>query len=85
MSKFDELKTHADIHKARLTLEKQRTDLVRKALREYDEDVYGPALKAIQAKCAVLGHKPRFTHVNAFGVPKCTCSVCWSAKIETPE
>lgn len=59
----------------------RRNAEMRQRMEAYDQDVYHPAIKAIQEECAAIGHKPGGYKSNGFGWNWTECQHC-GARVE---
>ncbi|WP_338924643.1 hypothetical protein V0M98_34050 (plasmid) [Pseudomonas silesiensis] len=60
----------------RKEVEKARRDKMSELMRDYDETVFYPALKAVKAECADVGHGSKHNHDNGLGWNFITCLDC---------
>lgn len=56
--------------------ERARREKQSELMKEYDENVYRPAIQAIQEECAKLGHAAATFHDNGLGWKFYDCSAC---------
>ena len=66
----------SDIWRKHLEIQSARRKVMSEAMREYDETTYIPAMKALTAECAKVGHvKGRYWN-NGLGYDWYYCSQC---------
>ena len=70
------------IWKRRLEMERARREKMHDAIKDYDEDVYYPAIKALRDECAKSGdgHKWEFSSLGPLGDPWFSCNLCGAAE-----
>lgn len=61
-------------------LTKARREEAARVMAEYDKKVHWPALKALRARCAALGHNWQFTHTGPLGDPWFSCHTCGASE-----
>lgn len=66
-------------------LERERRQMVEKLMQEWEQDYFYPRLRDIQARCAALGHKWRFSGFGPLGDPWYRCSTCNAAECRLEE
>jgi hypothetical protein len=71
-----ELATHSEIANAVRGIEKERRDVMRELMRDFDQSYYCPNLKDMRDACGRIGHKWQFTHNGPLGDPWFLCGVC---------
>ena len=64
-----------------LAVRNSRGDEMRRRMEDYDRNVYLPAVQAIQAECAAIGHKPGGYKTNGIGWNWTECQHC-GARVE---
>lgn len=58
-------------------LDRQRREKIQAAIKEYDREIYYPALRLIVEKCAATGgHRGGKFHNNGLGWSWFYCSIC---------
>lgn len=67
---------HVEVSKAVREAMKDRMKFQKEAMREYDADVYFPAMNVLRSRCAELGHKKGNYHRNGLGCAWWYCSIC---------
>lgn len=70
-----------EIWKRILKVRTDRNDEMRRRIEDYDNDVFYPAIRALQAECATIGHKPGGSQSNGFGWSWTECQSC-GARVE---
>lgn len=70
------LTTHREISAEVHALEKERREKIESLIREFNETVYWPRMKAAREACALIAHRWRFTHFGPLGDPWFCCGVC---------
>jgi hypothetical protein len=70
-----------EIRKRILDVRNERRDEMRRRMDAYDDEVYYPAIRTIQAECAAIGHKPGGYKTNGFGWNWTECQSC-GARVE---
>jgi len=68
---------HTEIWRQHWDLQRERSEKMREAMKEYDRTVYYPALRALRARCATIGHKanPQI-HFGIAGASWQYCNQC---------
>lgn len=61
-------------------LTKARREEMARVMAEYDKTVYHPARRALQARCAAIGHNMQFTHTGPLGDPWFSCHTCGASE-----
>ncbi len=57
-------------------IQKAKREKVQEVMSEYDKTVYRPALKSLQEKCELLGHKEGIWESNGLGWEWVNCRYC---------
>ena len=65
-----------EIRRKRRDVERARTEFVRAATKDYDSQVFYPALEAIKDECGQSGHGSQYSHNNGLGRVFMHCSSC---------
>ena len=65
-----------EIRRKRRDVERARTEFVRAATKDYDSQVFYPALEAIKNECGKIGHGSQYSHNNGLGWIFMHCSSC---------
>lgn len=65
-----------EIRSKRREVERARTEFVRAATKDYDSEVFYPALDAIKDECGQGGHGSQYSHNNGLGWVFMHCSSC---------
>jgi transposase len=73
--------THTEINKQRRLLEKERREVTKKLMEEYDKTYYA-RMKEIREECGKLGHNFLFSHFGPVGHPWSYCTYCGASKVE---
>lgn len=61
-------------------IDRDRRKKMEEVMREYDEQVYRPARKALVDECAAEGHNWRFSDLGPLGDPWFRCTKCATAE-----
>ena len=65
-----------EIWRKRRDIDQARREKMQDVMREYDNDVYRPAIEALVATCKAAGHSAGSTHDNGLGWVFVHCSAC---------
>ena len=70
------------IWKRRLEAERARREKIHDAMKDYDDDVYYPAMRALRDECANSGdgHKWEFSCLGPLGDPWFHCNLCGASE-----
>lgn len=72
-----------EIWRRRINLDLARREYSMDAMKEYDNNYYYPAIRALAEECEQDGgHDWMFYDLNPVGYPIFTCNVCGTTKIE---
>lgn len=68
-------------------IERTRMKKMKELMKEYDENVYYPAIKELRRLCGETerGHNFNFIDTNPIGYPIFTCSICGLTEIRREE
>jgi hypothetical protein len=73
----------SNIWERRTQLQRERHQMMKSLMQEYDNNVYHPAMQALMAECAVQGHSGGNYHENGLGWSWFYCSKCGAAYDKT--
>lgn len=74
------LATHKEIADAVRSIEKERREVMRNLMRDFDSNYYYPNLKDMRAACGKLGHKWQFRNLGPLGDPWFSCTICYATE-----
>ena len=66
----------SELWKEMMAIQSARRDKLHEAMKDYDETVYGPAMKSLRERCAAIGHQRGRFHNNGLGYSWYWCSQC---------
>lgn len=82
---MEQVSPSSQIWHERHRIDAARREKLHEAMDEYDTTVYFPAVKALQERCAAIGHKRGQFHDNGLGWTWFYCNQCGARmEIEGP-
>ena len=62
-------------------LERERREVFKAAMKEFDERYYYPNLRSLQERCGEIGHRWKFSHFGPCGDPWYHCVICHKSQV----